>query len=324
MIDKNNFNQKTKLILSQRAAQRCSNPNCMIITSGPHTNEDKSVSIGEAAHIKGARPNSARYQSDMIPDERSNIVNGIWLCSKCHTLIDKDEKKFSVEMLYSWKSDHEAEIAKSQSGTGWYREILEIQTRKDFSDTSVVAIQLVIDKPEYWEYHLISEILRTKLSVVKKEYEYLKKGILIKKVITISKDEFLKWFGCKLTDLLNIINMLGQILNVEYYEVFSLESEEDPISIKNLSDLIIKSANLLLEWEIELKYSIFPDELKHIKKHMAGWGDSYINEIYRIHLQINKIFEYDSAPTGKSKIVLNFDTPSNLPIIESEIKKAYN
>lgn len=104
----NDFTQKTKDTLAKRAGQQCSM--CRRRTSGPHTNEDSSINIGEAAHIKGARLGSARYDVSMTPDERSAITNGIWLCRSCAALIDRDEGKYTVTSLIDLKEQHEHRI----------------------------------------------------------------------------------------------------------------------------------------------------------------------------------------------------------------------
>jgi hypothetical protein len=79
-------------------------------TSGPHTQEDKSINLGEAAHIKAARKGQARYDPEMTDDERANINNGIWLCKECARKIDLDEKKYTVSLLNEWKTKHEKYI----------------------------------------------------------------------------------------------------------------------------------------------------------------------------------------------------------------------
>ncbi len=38
---------------------------------------------------------------------RASAENGIWLCQTCSTLIDKDESKFTKEVLKSWKETAE-------------------------------------------------------------------------------------------------------------------------------------------------------------------------------------------------------------------------
>src|SRR5260370_1227717 len=45
------FLSPAREILAKRAGQRCSNPDCGAITSGPHEDAQKAVSLGVAAHI---------------------------------------------------------------------------------------------------------------------------------------------------------------------------------------------------------------------------------------------------------------------------------
>ena len=117
------FKQKTKETLAKRAGQTCSNPDCRKNTSAPHTDNDKSINLGEAAHIKAARNGQARYDTDMTDDERSDISNGIWLCKECARKIDLDESKYSVELLYNWKKEHEEFIASGKKKETPLREI---------------------------------------------------------------------------------------------------------------------------------------------------------------------------------------------------------
>ncbi len=118
------FKQKTKETLAKRAGQICSNPDCRKSTSGPHTEDDKSINLGEASHISAARRGQARFDTKMTDDQRSNIQNGIWLCRECARKIDLDEKKYTVELLNSWKKEHENYIASGKPIAAADREIL--------------------------------------------------------------------------------------------------------------------------------------------------------------------------------------------------------
>jgi hypothetical protein len=105
------FSEYTKQTLAKRAGQVCSNPDCPRPTSGPHSDENKAVNLGEAAHIRAARPGPARYDASMTDSERSAISNGIWLCKECARKIDLDEAKYPVALLLQWKSIHEQWIS---------------------------------------------------------------------------------------------------------------------------------------------------------------------------------------------------------------------
>lgn len=104
---RDNFSQKVITALAGRVAYRCSNPFCRRATIGPHTIKDKTTSIGVAAHITAASPGGPRYDASLSGIQRKSIENGIWLCSNCATLIDKDEKHFPVTYLKGWRTETE-------------------------------------------------------------------------------------------------------------------------------------------------------------------------------------------------------------------------
>jgi hypothetical protein len=113
---RDDFTKKTKEILAKRAGFLCSNPSCRKLTVGSNEIKDKTTNIGVAAHIAAASPGGKRYDNKMTPDERKSIDNGIWLCHSCSVLIDRDEKKYTVEILKSWKKQAEDFTSKKLEG----------------------------------------------------------------------------------------------------------------------------------------------------------------------------------------------------------------
>jgi hypothetical protein len=105
---RDDFSQEIKEILAKRVAYCCSKPNCRQLTSGPSTDPKKALNIGVAAHIMAASPGGKRYCSTQTPEERKNIINGIWLCQNCAKLIDSDDQKYTVDILINWKYQSEA------------------------------------------------------------------------------------------------------------------------------------------------------------------------------------------------------------------------
>src|SRR5690242_9382546 len=93
--------------LARRAGMMCSNLECRVLTAGPAATPEKSVSIGQAAHIYGARVGSARYRVEMTDTSRGEITNGIWLCTNCHKLVDSDAQRYPAELLFQWRNLHD-------------------------------------------------------------------------------------------------------------------------------------------------------------------------------------------------------------------------
>ena len=104
---RDNFSKKIIDKLRMRVANRCSNPECRVPTTGPSGALDKVNNIGVAAHICAAAPGGPRYSQEMTPNERKSIKNAIWLCANCSVDIDRDEEKYTISLLKEWKNQAE-------------------------------------------------------------------------------------------------------------------------------------------------------------------------------------------------------------------------
>lgn len=126
---RDNFSEKTKETCAKRVAFRCSNPKCRRFTVGPSSDcNDKSLSIGEAAHIYAASKNGPRFNSEFVGAKATSIDNCIWLCSVCHKIIDTDCVSYTPEKLISWKKETENWVKTQMSGNWFTQEIKENKT----------------------------------------------------------------------------------------------------------------------------------------------------------------------------------------------------
>lgn len=107
MSERDDFLEGVKRVLAERVGYRCSHPECRAPTSGPHTEAGKRVSVGVAAHITAAAEGGPRYNPNLTPEERRSPENGIWMCQTHGTLVDRDEARFSEQMLREWKAKAE-------------------------------------------------------------------------------------------------------------------------------------------------------------------------------------------------------------------------
>lgn len=112
---RDDFSNNVIEVLGKRAAYICSNTNCRAQTLAPsEINQGKYLYTGKAAHICAAAEGGPRFDSKMSSEERSAITNGIFLCSKCADLIDKNNgADFPVSLLQNWKTTHEKWIAEN-------------------------------------------------------------------------------------------------------------------------------------------------------------------------------------------------------------------
>lgn len=109
---RDNFAEKTKSRLAARAGYRCSMTGCGVATVGPSDESSEAVvNVGVAAHICAAAPNGRRYDPKMTAAERSGIHNGIWMCSTHSVEIDRDESRYTSDVLRNMKAERERHAA---------------------------------------------------------------------------------------------------------------------------------------------------------------------------------------------------------------------
>jgi len=136
-MSRDNFAREVIDRLAKRAGMKCSCPNCRLPTSGPDGGGGV-TNTGVAAHIAAASPGGARYDELMTPEERSSIINGIWLCQSHAKMIDDDELTHSVAVLKDWKSVAEQMAALEARG-------YEVKRAKPFHDLEMKAPYLIAE-----------------------------------------------------------------------------------------------------------------------------------------------------------------------------------
>ncbi|MCX5867699.1 MAG: hypothetical protein NT009_09550 [Proteobacteria bacterium] len=107
--ERDEFSKQIKECLSKRASYICSNPDCRCLTVAPSEGDpEKYIFTGKASHLTAASKGGPRYDPSLSPEQRSSIENGIYLCSNCADMIDKNNGlDFPIEKLKTWKNNHE-------------------------------------------------------------------------------------------------------------------------------------------------------------------------------------------------------------------------
>jgi hypothetical protein len=106
---RDDFSEEVKRTVASRVGNRCSNPSCRTLTSGPQIDPTKSLNVGVAAHITAASPKGPRYNPSLSSEQRRHANNAIWLCQNHGKLVDNDESRFTEAELRRWKAGAEAE-----------------------------------------------------------------------------------------------------------------------------------------------------------------------------------------------------------------------
>ena len=150
MATRDNFSDKTKRTLAIRAAHFCSNPRCLKLTAGPHSDPSRSLTTGHAAHIHAASPNGPRFEPNQTPAQRKAIANGLWLCRECGDIVDKDDSPHSPDLLRQWKADHETMIAEVRT-EGYAKSLTLLQSRRAEPIAAKKIIGALEDRRALWQ-----------------------------------------------------------------------------------------------------------------------------------------------------------------------------
>ena len=119
--NRDDFSNAVKETVARRASYICSNPDCRCLTLCPSdATGTKAIYTGKVAHITAASPNGPRHDASLTGAERSSVDNGIFLCSNCADMIDKNKgQDFPVHMLRKWKAQHKAWVRINMNKSPW-------------------------------------------------------------------------------------------------------------------------------------------------------------------------------------------------------------
>jgi hypothetical protein len=305
------FSTATVETLSKRAALLCSNPDCGALTSGPTSESIGAVNLGEAAHIYGRTSTSARYTADLTAAELCDITNGIWLCRNCHKVIDNDPPRFPAELLFQWRRRHEQSVLERLGKPGErLRETLKAEHLRLFAETSYLAQQIVLDRPEHWEYKLTMEILRSGLGEVYERWRHLKHGMYVRKSTVLPANQVAEWLSAKINDASKIIGAVRPLLDEMKAAWGPPGVSGDDRKILTVCKLIVAAGENLLVWEEDVRFVHVPEAFRDVLSSIQGVAGHQLDQLLKIPNELSSVFSMDK-PTGEHKINLVFDVPND-------------
>ncbi|QRM39476.1 hypothetical protein F3X89_17430 [Rhizobium rhizogenes] len=303
------FPARTIDILAKRAALRCSNPDCDKLTAGPNSSEHKATNIGQAAHICSARPGGARYRPEMSDEERSATTNGIWLCSDCHSLIDKDPLRFPVELLFLWKEAHERKLVEQIGKPGdALRRLAADREVRSVGDLPLYAEQLIREKPDHWEYMLTAELLDFYLAPVMRAAGDLERGLILKRSARLPREEVYPWLSHKIAGLSRAPDVLLALIREIQASWGAPGTPGDPVSINHACKLFAKAAEYFVMVADEIQFTHLPDGFQGLVRVLMEGALYPLKRIPELAAFIRSIFNQDN-PSGKHHFELVLELP---------------
>lgn len=284
MSTEDRFKKSVIAILAKRAANRCASPECGAVTSGPTIEPNGSVNVGEAAHIYGAHPGSARYDEKMASSDRSAITNAIWLCGNCHKRIDDDPSRYPPGLLFEWQREHERQISEQIGKTAAeVRHRYEKRHLEEFGRLSYLAERLIIEKDAYWEYLLTAEVLRFEIAPTAQRWDALKRGLYTKPIQRIDREDSFSWLSDKSQEILLIVAAFSNLTNFELARTWGepgvAGSDVDIVSACRLYGEVC--SNTLL-WEESVRFTRVDDDFSEVRDLFIGVAGEIIEQTVKI------------------------------------------
>lgn len=108
MVAVRNIKNEVQRLLWGIAAGRCEFEGCNKLLY-QHEVTGASENLAEKAHIYAVKPGGARF----LPDNdgfKNSVKNLILVCPQCHVIIDRNEQKYTPDILFRMKKKHEERI----------------------------------------------------------------------------------------------------------------------------------------------------------------------------------------------------------------------
>jgi len=190
---------------------------------------------------------------------------------------------------------------------------------KEFEHETERAKQIVLGRPQHWEFSLTEELLSSKLAQVRRSFDDLKKGLIYKKTTNISGRDCTQWLMSKCEDLVALLTLVGILLNQELTAAWGKPGEAgDAVEIKRVSDKLVSACNGLLEWEVELRAVVPPKPFLNVRHMMEGWAFPYFEMIESLPVKLRGILQ---QPGGTHKIEYILEAPNNIQEVMAEIAR---
>jgi len=277
------FSKKTIEILGKRAGYRCSNPTCRVFTVGPNSTSTKATVLGEAAHIHGARPSTARFDEAMTDKARAEITNGIWLCRNCHKIVDADSNLYSSKILHGWREKHEqftsSSLAQKHESYGYS---LDDELLLDFSGYPAVIRRIILDKPLGWQLRLSAELMRSLNGPVLRKLHDLRSQMYTLEEDHIGEDEVLLWYNARITEMTNFISPIGNLIK-RLNDSWGIEDDITAIDeIHHTTKLIRDALTRMLAHEECLVFSRVPSSFRAVRELLINAMGRQVDKISEI------------------------------------------
>lgn len=311
------FPQKTVDILGRRARFQCSNPDCRVQTIGPNSVPDKATTIGEAAHIHGAKSKSMRYDSTMSDVTRASITNGIWLCRNCHGQIDRDAVIYPADLLFAWRKAHEDRVLQELGTSGdRIRSDVEMIHLEFLASYPALIQRIVIDKPDGWEWRFVAELMRHLNKPHFKRLNNLRLRHYYNPQPRVHPDEFIGWIQER-THVMS--KLIGPITKLIDRLTASWGKPKEPSDVEEMHEVCVLIRDMLaavVDHEETLLFADLPEEGEELRVILVDAIGSNVEKMLDIPKKLDDMvamIDTDHGGTDENPLIVKWTLTFDLP-----------
>jgi hypothetical protein len=182
-----------------------------------------------------------------------------------------------------------------------------------FEEESKQSRKLAAEKPDYWEFNLASELLKTRMDKINKELYEIDNGLGFRNTKRYNGTELTDFIGNSMSDIVRVISIFKNVYQIELVKSFGEPGEPGNVyEIKYCCDKVYNLCKELLNWEYNFISAQFPEAFVEIGELMKGWAKDLIIEINRFPKLLDEAFSAENIASGKEiKIELVFEAPKN-------------
>jgi hypothetical protein len=181
----------------------------------------------------------------------------------------------------------------------------------------VEAANIVLDKPEFWEYKLFVELLNSYMEVLSDKRFDLKYGISFNKTIEIDDvSEVKDWISNQINELLNLVRISTVLINEAAKDAFGepgVAGEYD--RIQHVCQRFIEVYSRMIDWKLSFSTLKVDQEFDHILNMASCFADNPLSEIENY---CSRTYEYlyeaiSKLSSGNENVTLDFSFTFDAP-----------
>jgi len=174
---------------------------------------------------------------------------------------------------------------------------------------SYLAQQILIDRPDYWEYKLTAELLRAGLEPLVWRWQALNDKLYHRQGPRIGPEAVVDWYQDHVTALPRQMEAVTGLLNDELSKAWGPPGTAgSELAILRTTSLITEACGRILKWEEDVRFANLPVEFEECRELLAGIGGRALEGTFSVPQQLASMLATEGL-AGQQTISVVYDLP---------------